>query len=257
MTDRHKILVFLATIAHWGYSPAVRRRRPRRRLAPRQCLRLLHRRPARSVVFTELATGFSTSDLRDVNEQILQLNTAGELVWTADGTHLAGYRLDKYVLDGVRIHSIYSNSVRICAEGCSLEVRFGTKDGERHAYLTADYGHDNPGTIVDVEVADNTLSVTRTRVFPPGSPTLSGVVFEVTPTGQLPVEGAVVFIGISSGYRSATTDRTGSYRIPGLFEFHGARPRVEGRLPNTGYCRVDTWRHRVRHQPCQALIRRS
>jgi hypothetical protein len=108
------------------------------------------------------------------------------LVWAADGTRFAGYRLDKYTLDGVLIHPIYSNSARIWAEGCSLEVRFGTRGGERRAYVTADYGHDNPGTVVDIEVAGGTLSVTRTGVFPPGSPTLSGVVFEVTPTGQLP-----------------------------------------------------------------------
>ena len=38
------------------------------------------------VVFTELATGFSTSDLRDIDEQILQVTRDGALVWTVDGT---------------------------------------------------------------------------------------------------------------------------------------------------------------------------
>ena len=44
------------------------------------------------IVFTEPGTGFSTSELHDVHEQVLQLNTANELIWTADGTRLPGYR---------------------------------------------------------------------------------------------------------------------------------------------------------------------
>jgi len=46
------------------------------------------------IVFTDPATGFSTSELRDVQEQVLQLNTANELIWTADGTRLPGYGID-------------------------------------------------------------------------------------------------------------------------------------------------------------------
>ena len=41
-------------------------------------------------VFTDPATGFSTTDLRDVQEQIVQLSSIGELIWTADGTRLPG-----------------------------------------------------------------------------------------------------------------------------------------------------------------------
>ena len=36
------------------------------------------------------APGFSTTDLRDVQEQIVQLNSVGELIWTADGTRIRG-----------------------------------------------------------------------------------------------------------------------------------------------------------------------
>ena len=104
--------------------------------------------------------------VHDVQEQVLQLNTAGELIWTADGTHLSGYRVDRY--PGV------SYIVgKICAEGCAFKIRFGTKDGQRRAYLTADYGHDNPGTLVDVEVSGGELVVTRTNIYVPGSFTLS------------------------------------------------------------------------------------
>src|SRR5262245_48299409 len=44
------------------------------------------------VVFKEWASGFETTDLRDAQDQILQLNFAGELIWTADGTRLPGYQ---------------------------------------------------------------------------------------------------------------------------------------------------------------------
>ena len=46
------------------------------------------------IVFTEPGTGFSTSEVRDVQEQVLQINTANELIWTADGTRLPGYRVE-------------------------------------------------------------------------------------------------------------------------------------------------------------------
>lgn len=173
---------------------------------------------ATPVVFTELGSGFSTSDLRDVDEQILQVNTAGEVVWTTDGTRISGYRVERHILDGVALHWI---SGAVCPEGCAFEVRFGTKDGERRAYLTADYGHENPGTLVDVDVVGGALVVKRSSVFPPGTPTLRGFVSEVTPSGDAPVEGVTVLIGISSGWRVAITDTNGFYNIPGLFDVRG------------------------------------
>jgi len=44
------------------------------------------------IMFTERGTGFSTSEVRDVEEQVLQLNTANELIWTPDGTR---YHVDR------------------------------------------------------------------------------------------------------------------------------------------------------------------
>ena len=58
---------------------------------------------------------------------------------------------------------------RIRCEGCAFEVRFGTRDGERRAYLTVDYGHDNPGTVVDVEVVNGALVFTKTEGFASGT----------------------------------------------------------------------------------------
>ena len=163
------------------------------------------------IVFAEPDTGFSTSEVRDVQDQVVQFNTANELIWTTDGTRLPGYRV------GSDYPGISFIAGLICAEGCAFEVRFGTKDGERRAYLTADYGHDNPGTLVDVEVAGGVLVVTRTSVFVPGTFTLSGVVTESTPSGNVPVEGVSVYRGVVSGWRGATTDRNGFYSMLGMF----------------------------------------
>ena len=164
------------------------------------------------IVFTEPGTGFSTTEIRDVHEQVLQLNTAHELIWTADGTRLPGYRVER------GYQGVFFIIGKICAEGCAFEVRFGTSNGERRAYLTADYGHDNPGTLVDVEVSGGALVVARTSLFVPGSFTLSGVVTEATPRGNVPVEGVSVYRGVSTGYRSATTDRNGFYSILGMYD---------------------------------------
>lgn len=165
-------------------------------------------------VFTDPATGFSTTDLRDVQEQIVQLSSIGELIWTADGTRLPGYRVTHPTADG----KLFFIEGKICPEECAFEVRFGTRDGERRAYLTVDYVHWNPGTLVDVEVAGGALVVTETDEYPPGSPTLSGAVSEMTPKGRAPVEGAEVWRSAGPGWRSATTDENGLYRIQGLYD---------------------------------------
>jgi hypothetical protein len=166
-------------------------------------------------VFTDRASGFSTPDVRDVQEHVLQFSNANELIWTADGTRLPGYRAGWYDYGDTREYSIEG---KICPQGCSFVVRFGTKDGERRAYLTVDYTHDNPGTLVDVEVAGGNLVVTQTSVFPPGSPTLSGTVTEMTPTGPAPLGGVTVYRNATSGWREGTTDKDGFYQIPGLFD---------------------------------------
>jgi hypothetical protein len=183
-------------------------------------------------VFTDSMSGVSTSDLHDVNDQILQLSTAGELVWTADNTRLPGYTARTYTINGVSVHTISGN---ICPQGCDFEVRFGNADGERRAYLTVDYGHDNPGTIVDVEVAGGQVIVNKTNVFPPGAPVLSGTVFELTRAGQVAIRDAKVAVGISSGWRYAETDRQGFYRIEGLID-----TQAPVHVTTAGYATKDT-----------------
>ena len=167
-------------------------------------------------VFTE-ASGFSTSDLRDVQDQIVQFNTANELIWAADDTRLPGFRVERHDFGTVR--STWSLSPeRHAPRAVSFEVRFGTKDGERRAYLTVDYIHDNPGTLVDVEIVAGALVVTQTTVFPPGTPTLFGILTVLTPMGPVPLSGVNVYRGVTTGWRSATTDKDGLYSIPGLID---------------------------------------
>jgi hypothetical protein len=163
--------------------------------------------PAGLVMFTEQASGFSTSELRDAQEQIVQFNTRNELIWAADGRHLPGYRA----------HGNFIPAEAACK--CTLVVHFGSRNGERRAYLTADYIHDNDGTVVDLEIAGGVLIVSRTNVFPPGTFTLSGVLTEVTETGQAPVENAGVWRQNDemTGWQGVTTDKDGFYEIHGLY----------------------------------------
>lgn len=111
------------------------------------------------IAFTELGTGFSTTDLYDADDEILQINTARELIWVADGTRIPGYVYRSNTIDGVPAYWIQG---KICSPECAFEVRFGAKDGQRRAFLTVDYGHDNPGTVVDVAVVQGQLVVTPT-----------------------------------------------------------------------------------------------
>ena len=162
------------------------------------------------IVFTDPRTGLPTSDVRDAQDHVVQFTAARELVWMADGTRLAGHVAHPSYL------SSSDPGERSCQ--CWLVVRFGTSDGERRAYLTADYGHFNPGTLVALEVVGGALIVSRTDMYPPGRYTLSGVVTEVTETGVTPIENASVtrLNEEGSGWDEATTDRNGFYEMRGL-----------------------------------------
>jgi hypothetical protein len=195
------------------------------------------------IVFKDPLTGLSTSDVRDAQDHIVQFTTGGELVWTADGTHLSG-------------HSVsgpgYQSSNNVPGEPscqCWLVVRFGASNGERRAYLTADYIHFNPGTVVALQIAGLTLIVSRTDVFPPGTYTLSGVVTEATEAGLIPIENANVYRldEEESGWDQTTTDSNGFYQIHGLtdgsrltgFSKDGYQKVEQAGLPIHGDMRLD------------------
>ena len=166
--------------------------------------------------FTDPSSGLSATDVRDFRDQVVQFGTRGELIWTADGRRLLGFfsTAGSAYIDG------------FAASGNWFLVRFGQKDGDRRAYLTAidDEGL-NPGTLVDLDVDGSKLVVRRTNVFPPGTYaasgyTLSGMVSEATTTGLIPIEGAFVMLtyGAGNDYQRATTDSDGRFEIRGLYD---------------------------------------
>jgi hypothetical protein len=158
-------------------------------------------------MFTDPYSGFSTTDLHDAHEQVIRFSVAGELIWLADGTRLPGF------------FPVASGSVTVPACACSLVVRFGTRDGERRAYVTADYIHDNPGTLVSLSISGAALTITRTTVFAPGTYTQSGVITEISARRPLPVEDATVWRlnEERSGWQGAKTDQNGFYELHGLY----------------------------------------
>ena len=102
-------------------------------------------------VFMDPTSSFSTSDVRDVQDQIVRFDTASSsLVWALDGRTFTGFPvLDTYYIRADKF----------------FQVRFGTKNGERRAYFTEAVR----GTICDIEVVGGTLSITPTDVTVPAS----------------------------------------------------------------------------------------
>jgi hypothetical protein len=113
-------------------------------------------------VFTDPASGLSTSDVRDVQEQIVRFNTAAELIWTADDTRFKGYPVNGNIV----------GAESLCRY-CTFQVRFGTRNGETRAYLTwsDETGHfeGHPPAIFDIDIVDGRLVITETDVPVPGT----------------------------------------------------------------------------------------
>jgi len=100
-------------------------------------------------MFHDPSSTFTTSDVRDVQEQIVRFDMAtNSLIWAADGRTFAGYPVD-------------GNFIR---SDHAFQVRFGTKDGERRAYFTETV----KGTICDLEVTNGQLVLASTDVMVPG-----------------------------------------------------------------------------------------
>ena len=101
-------------------------------------------------VFTDPASSFSTSDVRDVHEQIVRFDVAtNALIWGADGRSFSGYPVSGLFIRADQF----------------FQVRFGTKDGERRAYFTEAVAT----TICDVEIVGGQLVILPTTVTVPGS----------------------------------------------------------------------------------------
>jgi hypothetical protein len=105
--------------------------------------------PVQLAVFSDPASSFMTSDVRDVQDQIVRFDTANNaLIWTADGRSFSGY-------------PVSGNFIRADR---NFQVRFGTKDGDRRAYFTETAS----AFICDIEIAGGQLVINPTTVTVPG-----------------------------------------------------------------------------------------
>jgi hypothetical protein len=94
--------------------------------------------------FRDPASTFTTRDVRDVDDQIVQFDTANNaLIWVADGRSFPGYPV----------------SGNLISSG-GFQVRFGTKNGECRAYFT----ETGPATICDINVVNGQLVILPTSV---------------------------------------------------------------------------------------------
>lgn len=114
--------------------------------------------PTRLMTFFDGASGLSTSDVRDVHDQIVRFNSAGELIWTLDDRHFKSYPVN-------------GNTIRGPGQNDWFQIYFGTKDGERRAYLGWDEAWCHcpgyPPSIIDVEVVDGRVIFRATDVLVP------------------------------------------------------------------------------------------
>jgi hypothetical protein len=100
-------------------------------------------------VFSDPATSFMTSDVRDAQGQIVRFDVASNsLIWVGDGRSFSGYPVNGLFIRADRF----------------FQVRFGT-DGERRAYFTETV----TTTICDIEVVGGQLVITGTNLRVPGS----------------------------------------------------------------------------------------
>jgi hypothetical protein len=114
--------------------------------------------PIQLAIFTDPATRFSTSDVHDVHEEVICVNTANELIWVADGTRFQGF-----IPEGnfIAYHHVTEHF---------FQIRFGTNDGQRRAYVTwpDDRLRGAPATILDLWVdGHGDLKVAETNVTVP------------------------------------------------------------------------------------------
>jgi hypothetical protein len=106
--------------------------------------------PVQLATFTDSASGFSTTDVRDVQDQVVRFDTANNaLIWAVDGHSFSGFPVSGNFVRGDKF----------------FQVRFGVKDGERRAYFTEAVAT----TLCDVEVVNGQLSITPTTVHVPGT----------------------------------------------------------------------------------------
>lgn len=98
---------------------------------------------ANIVVFSDPDSEFTTSDVRDIDEQIVQFDgVAKTMIWVDGNIEFPGWAVEGNLLGETQF----------------FQVRFGTKDGEQRAYFT----ETGTATICNIEVPNGALSITAT-----------------------------------------------------------------------------------------------
>lgn len=103
------------------------------------------------IVFSDPDSSFSTTDVRDVDDEIMQFDINGTtLIWkTDDSTHTNNWSVDGNFLNASQ----------------SFQVRFGSVNGEQRAYFT----ETGPATICNLTVSNGNLSISSTNTTVPNS----------------------------------------------------------------------------------------
>ncbi len=87
---------------------------------------------------------FSTSDVRDVDGEVVQFNTeTSSIIWTDGMTYQDG---------------LWSVSGNLLTDTAFFQVSFGSEGGERRAYIT----ESSTGTVCDVTLFDDDIRVFQT-----------------------------------------------------------------------------------------------
>jgi hypothetical protein len=97
-------------------------------------------------MFTDPTTNQATSDVRDVDEQVMRFEMPGGVLLWVDGSRHMGWPVSGNFLDAAH----------------SFQVRFGSRSGQRRAYFT----ETGSGTICNLEVSGGQLRVTATNERP-------------------------------------------------------------------------------------------
>jgi hypothetical protein len=103
-------------------------------------------------VFTDSASGFSTTDVYDVDNQVVRFVPGDRtMLWVQDNL-----LFDGWVVEGNFMGE---------APPFPFQVRFGTVNGQRRAYFT----EAGRGTLCDLRVENRVLTLLPTNTLPPST----------------------------------------------------------------------------------------
>ncbi len=92
--------------------------------------------------FMDPRGGFSTTDVRDSEGDIVRFTVDGRLVWTPTMAAFSGFPVAGNLIGPTQ----------------GFEVRFGTEGGQRRAYFT----ERGPGTLCDIDLINGMINVSPT-----------------------------------------------------------------------------------------------